>query len=53
MRRWLWLLPLSDLLDFTLWGAGWFGNRVMWRGERYKLVLGGRLERVGRPARGR
>jgi len=43
LRRWLWLLPASDLLSIGLWGASWFGNTVTWRGVRFRLVDGGRM----------
>ena len=42
----LWLLPLRDLIAFGLWAAGFAGNTIIWRGERF-VVKGGRLEKVG------
>jgi ceramide glucosyltransferase len=38
----LWLLPLRDLLAIGLWAAGFAGNTIVWRGERF-LVKGGKL----------
>lgn len=52
LRRWFWLLPVSDLLSIGLWGASWFGNTVTWRGVRFRLVDGGRMIPV-EPAPGR
>lgn len=44
-EKW-YLLPLSDLLSFVLFVASWCGNKVIWRGERFRLLPGGRLERI-------
>ena len=41
--RWLWLLPLRDLLAFAKWFLSFFGNRVHWRGHRYRILPGGRI----------
>ena len=40
----LWLLPLRDLIAMGLWVAGFAGNAIKWRGERF-LVQEGRLVR--------
>lgn len=42
----LWLLPLRDLIAFGLWAAGFAGNTIVWRGERF-VVKDGRLEKTG------
>jgi ceramide glucosyltransferase len=39
------LLPLRDLIGMGLWAAGFAGNVVVWRGERF-VVRSGRLSRV-------
>jgi ceramide glucosyltransferase len=38
----LWLLPLRDMLAIGLWAAGFAGNTIVWRGERF-VVKGGKL----------
>ena len=39
----LWLLPARDLVAMGLWVAGFAGNTIVWRGERFALHKG-RLE---------
>jgi ceramide glucosyltransferase len=41
----LWLLPLRDLVAMGVWIAGFAGNTIVWRGERF-LLKGGRLEPI-------
>ncbi|HXX92521.1 MAG TPA: glycosyltransferase [Planctomycetota bacterium] len=41
---WIWLVPFRDLLSTALWAASFLGNRVEWRGRRYRVRRGGRLE---------
>jgi len=40
-----WLYPLRDLLGFVLWCASFAGSEIIWRGECYRLVSGGRMVR--------
>lgn len=42
-RKFLWLLPLSDLLSFAFWCYSFVGNTLKWRGRRLKLTKGGKL----------
>lgn len=41
----LWLLPLRDLFSMGLWIAGFAGNTIVWRGERF-VVHKGKLTRA-------
>lgn len=41
--RWLWLVPVKDLLHTALWAMSFFGNRVHWRGRDYRVNTGGLL----------
>jgi ceramide glucosyltransferase len=41
----LWLLPLRDLIAMGLWAAGFAGNTIVWRGDRFRLK-NGKLEKV-------
>ena len=43
----LWLLPLRDAIAMGLWVAGFAGNTIVWRGERF-VLKGGKLVKVQR-----
>lgn len=40
-----WLIPVKDLLNVAIWAFAFFGNEVQWRGERFKILPGGKLEK--------
>jgi ceramide glucosyltransferase len=42
-----WLYPVRDLLGFFLWCGSYAGSTIDWRGEVYRLELGGRMVRTG------
>lgn len=44
--RYCWLYPLRDLMGFCFWAASYLSTNIVWRGERYRLVRGGRMERL-------
>jgi ceramide glucosyltransferase len=46
-RRWLFWLPVRDLLSATVWAAGALGRRIVWRGEEFVVGPDGRLVSVG------
>jgi ceramide glucosyltransferase len=41
--RFCWLYPVRDLEGFFLWVASFTGKTILWRGERYRLLRGGRI----------
>lgn len=40
------LVWLKDLLNAAIWLLAFLGNRVTWRGERFRVLPGGKLERM-------
>jgi len=36
----LWLLPIRDVVAMGLWVAGFAGNTIVWRGERFRVKSG-------------
>lgn len=41
--KYLWIVPVNDLLGPLGWLYGWFGSTVEWRGERYRIGRRGQL----------
>ncbi len=44
-ESWYWL-PLRDLLTMTIWCTAGIGGQVSWRGQRFALGQGGRLQQL-------
>jgi ceramide glucosyltransferase len=44
-RKYLWLLPLRDLISPLVWLMSIGGTRIVWRGEEFRLTKG-KLQRV-------
>jgi ceramide glucosyltransferase len=42
----LWLMPVRDAIAMGLWVAGFAGDTIVWRGERF-VLKGGKLGRAG------
>lgn len=42
-KKFLWLIPLRDLISFALWCYSFVGNTIEWRGRRLKLTKDGKL----------
>lgn len=43
----LWLLPVRDVVASGLWAAGFAGNTIVWRGERFLLKDGKLVKAAG------
>lgn len=43
LLRWLWALPIRDLMSFTIWLTGTFGQSVHWRGRQLSVGADGTL----------
>jgi ceramide glucosyltransferase len=41
-----WLVPVKDLLAAVVWALSFLGNSVEWRGRRYRVRRGGKLEKA-------
>jgi ceramide glucosyltransferase len=37
------LYPVRDFMGFCFWAAGYWGNRVLWRGRIFELLPGGKM----------
>ena len=42
--RFAWLVPIQDVASFLVWCLAFFGNTIVWRDRRYKLLRDGRLK---------
>jgi ceramide glucosyltransferase len=41
-----WMAPVKDLLDAVLWAGAFAGNQIVWRGDRYRVLRGGKLQKI-------
>ncbi|GAX41691.1 putative glycosyl transferase, group 2 family protein [Tolypothrix sp. NIES-4075] len=41
--KFLWLIPLRDIISFAIWCYGFFGSTIEWRGQRLQLTKDGKL----------
>ncbi|MEH1890045.1 MAG: bacteriohopanetetrol glucosamine biosynthesis glycosyltransferase HpnI [Nostoc sp.] len=44
-KKFLWVVPLGDLIYFGIWCYGFLGSTIEWRGQRLKLTKEGKLVR--------
>jgi ceramide glucosyltransferase len=45
-RNHSWLAPIKDLFQFCIWLQAFFGNNILWRGQKYYLQSNGTLQKV-------
>lgn len=43
--RYLWLLPLKDMLSFVIWALSFTGSTVKWKGASFRIDREGRMTR--------
>jgi ceramide glucosyltransferase len=48
-KKFLWLVPVRDLIDCVFWCCGFLGNTIYWRGQRFRLAKGGKLVLLSAP----
>jgi ceramide glucosyltransferase len=41
-----WLVPIKDLLQTLIWLLAFSGNRIEWRGQRFRLRRDGTMEKI-------
>lgn len=46
LPRWSWLLPFRDLMATVSWLAAFTGNQIRWRGQSFKVLRDGTLEKI-------
>lgn len=46
LLRWVWLLPLRDLLSLLIWAFGAFGSKVRWRGRQLRIEGDGLIRAI-------
>ena len=39
-------LPISDIISFIIWCTSFLGNKITWRGSKYLLKKGGKIEKI-------
>ena len=44
---WFWLVPIKDLLNVAIWAFAFLGNIIEWRGEKFRVLRGGKLQKSG------
>lgn len=43
LARWCWLVPVRDLITFTVWVMSFVNDEVEWRGVSFRVLPGGKL----------
>jgi ceramide glucosyltransferase len=47
--RFWWWPPLKDMLDAVIWVVAISGTQIVWRGDRYRVLPGGKLSKADKP----
>jgi ceramide glucosyltransferase len=43
--KWLFIIPLKDIMSFIIWLGAFVGTKVSWRGEIYEIFPGGKMRK--------
>ena len=46
LLKYLWLVPLRDLLGFGIWTASFFGQKIQWRGATFVVMPDGKIKPI-------
>lgn len=46
LLKYLWLIPVRDLMGFGVWLVSFVGNEIRWRGHRFVVRRSGKIEPV-------
>ncbi|HEX4950339.1 MAG TPA: bacteriohopanetetrol glucosamine biosynthesis glycosyltransferase HpnI [Blastocatellia bacterium] len=46
LLRYLWLVPIRDLIGFGVWLVSFGGNEIRWRGHRFVVRRSGKIEPI-------
>jgi ceramide glucosyltransferase len=41
-----WLVPIKDIFNVAIWTLAFIGNEIEWRGEKFRVLHGGKLEKL-------
>jgi ceramide glucosyltransferase len=47
LKKYFWLVPVRDVLSFSIWCSSWVGNKVEWRGRWFKVQHDGKMVQIG------
>jgi ceramide glucosyltransferase len=46
LLKYLWLVPVRDLMGFGVWVISFVGNEIRWRGHRFVVRRSGKIKPV-------
>jgi ceramide glucosyltransferase len=48
LLKYLWLVPIRDLITFCVWVASFVGDEIDWRGSRFRVLPSGKITPIAR-----
>lgn len=46
LKKYVWLLPVRDVLSFLIWCSSWIGSTVEWRGRTFEVTRDGKMVQI-------